>query len=60
VGDEVRDAKAAHAERIHFGAVAWGYTRLDALLAHAPEAVFASVDELAESLTGARPAAGIC
>lgn len=52
VGDEVRDAEAAHAERLHFGAVAWGYTRLDALLAQAPEAVFHSVAELAERLAG--------
>ena len=32
IGDEVRDAEAAHAAGIPFGAVAWGYTRLEALL----------------------------
>lgn len=55
IGDEVRDVRAAHAEEIAFGAVAWGYTRLDALESHSPEEVFASVDEIAEALVPGTP-----
>lgn len=46
IGDEIRDMRAAHAVGIPFGAVAWGYTHLDALLAHAPREVFTRVDEI--------------
>ncbi|WP_019142332.1 HAD hydrolase-like protein [Noviherbaspirillum massiliense] len=52
VGDEIRDIEAARAERLAFGAVGWGYTRIEALRAHAPELVFASVDEIAEQVAG--------
>lgn len=48
VGDEIRDLHAARAEGIAFGAVAWGYTRVDALAAHAPDEVFTGVDEIVE------------
>lgn len=48
VGDEVRDAEAARGEGVGFGAVAWGYARLDALLAHSPVAVFRSMDEIGD------------
>jgi phosphoglycolate phosphatase len=51
IGDEIRDIEAAHAEQIAFGAVAWGYTRLDTLLSRAPEMAFSSVDEIAKKLT---------
>ena len=47
VGDEIRDAQAARAAGVPFGAVAWGYTRLDALLAHGPAQVFQRVEDLA-------------
>ena len=40
VGDEIRDAQAASSVGIRFGAVAWGYTSLDALLAFNPSEVF--------------------
>jgi phosphoglycolate phosphatase len=50
IGDEIRDIEAARDARIPFGAVAWGYTHLDALLEHAPQEVFASVGEMAEKL----------
>ncbi|HEX8905169.1 MAG TPA: hypothetical protein VF771_10030, partial [Longimicrobiaceae bacterium] len=50
IGDEVRDLHAARAEGIAFGAVAWGYTRLEALAALAPEEIFTRVDEIAERL----------
>jgi phosphoglycolate phosphatase len=46
IGDEIRDLRAAHAEGIPFGAVSWGYTRPDALLAHAPAELFSHVDEI--------------
>ncbi len=47
IGDEIRDLEAAHAEGIAFGAVAWGFTHLASLRAHAPAEVFATVDEIA-------------
>jgi phosphoglycolate phosphatase len=40
VGDEIRDADAAHRVGVHFGAVAWGYTSIEALLATQPQRVF--------------------
>lgn len=46
IGDELRDAKAAHEAGVPFGAVAWGYTRLDTLQAQAPAEVFARVDDI--------------
>lgn len=51
IGDEIRDVEAARAARIPFAGVSWGYTRPEALLAHSPVAVFATVDELADRLT---------
>lgn len=50
IGDEVRDARAAHAERIAFGAVAWGYTTLRSLELHSPEEVFETVGEIARKI----------
>jgi phosphoglycolate phosphatase len=50
IGDEIRDCEAARSENIAFGAVAWGYTRLEALQAHAPDEVFVRVDEIAEKI----------
>lgn len=41
VGDELRDIDAARAAGVRAGAVAWGYTRFDALLARAPDEAFA-------------------
>ena len=35
-----------------FGAVAWGYTNYDALLAHSPNEGFSRVEELSEKLVG--------
>jgi phosphoglycolate phosphatase len=48
IGDEIRDIEAAGKMSIPFGAVAWGYTRLEALMAHSPQEVFNTVDEIAE------------
>ena len=50
IGDEIRDAHAARAEGIAFGAVSWGYTTPEALSAHAPELTFATMEEIAEKL----------
>jgi phosphoglycolate phosphatase len=46
VGDEIRDAEAARAAGVAFGAVGWGYTRLEALRAQAPVHVFERVEDL--------------
>jgi phosphoglycolate phosphatase len=40
IGDEIRDAEAAAKVGVAFGAVAWGYTHLDALLKMNPGQVF--------------------
>ncbi len=50
IGDELRDFEAAKAERLPFGAVAWGYTHVEALEAQAPAEVFADVDEVVEKV----------
>lgn len=47
IGDELRDLEAARQARIDFGAVAWGYTDVEALRARAPKAVFASLEGIA-------------
>ena len=46
IGDEIRDLEAARKVNLAFGAVSWGYARLEALLAHAPQFVFHSVDDI--------------
>jgi len=50
VGDEIRDITAARDARLAFGAVSWGYTRPDALAAHQPDFLFATMEEIAESV----------
>lgn len=52
VGDELRDFHAAEQVKIAYGAVAWGYTKYEALLAVAPALVFERVEELGEKLVG--------
>lgn len=52
IGDEVRDADAAKAAKIDFGAVCWGYSHVGALRSRAPREVFGSVAELATWLGG--------
>jgi phosphoglycolate phosphatase len=52
IGDELRDFDAARAEGLAFGAVAWGYTRFDVLLARQPERAFSNVSDIAETLLG--------
>ncbi len=46
IGDEIRDIQAARKANIATGVVAWGYTNVDALLALAPDEVFASVGDI--------------
>ncbi|MBV8660184.1 MAG: HAD hydrolase-like protein, partial [Burkholderiales bacterium] len=50
IGDEVRDAQAAIATGIPFGAVAWGYSHIDSLKSHGPHEVFTHVDDLFRKL----------
>lgn len=50
IGDEIRDAHAAGAEGIPFGAVTWGYTSRDALIAHRPAEIFDAVEEIVQRL----------
>jgi phosphoglycolate phosphatase len=52
IGDEIRDADAARQVHMAFGAVAWGYTNYEALLAQSPNESFSRVDELSEKLVG--------
>ena len=50
IGDEIRDIQAAQKVNIPFGAVAWGYTNLEALKAYSPAEVFIKVGEIAERI----------
>lgn len=50
IGDEIRDMQAAQKAKIPFGAVTWGFTNTEALKAHAPNEMFASVGEIVEKL----------
>ncbi|WP_132249447.1 HAD hydrolase-like protein [Methylobacterium segetis] len=52
VGDEIRDAEAARAAGCAFGAVAWGYTRADALAATGPDHLFEEPGQIARLLAG--------
>ena len=47
VGDELRDAEAAASAGIDFGAVAWGYTTLEALQRGKPACIFQQPEDLA-------------
>lgn len=48
IGDELRDIAAAHKAHIPFGAVSWGYTRIEALLEHTPAEVFTSMNQISQ------------
>jgi phosphoglycolate phosphatase len=50
IGDEIRDARAAAQAAIAFGAVAWGFNRVDALVSNGAREVFANVEELVPKL----------
>ncbi|WP_027172277.1 HAD hydrolase-like protein [Methylobacterium sp. 10] len=48
IGDELRDHDAARVAGCDFGAVSWGYTRHDALVAGRPDAVFEHPGHISE------------
>ena len=50
IGDELRDCDAARKAGIAFGAVAWGYARIEALQARSPEETFSDVGEILSKL----------
>jgi phosphoglycolate phosphatase len=52
VGDEVRDIEAAKGAAMAFGAVAWGYTRVDVLEAHTDIELFYTVDDIVQTVLG--------
>jgi phosphoglycolate phosphatase len=51
IGDELRDLEAAQKVGIAFGAVTWGFSTAEALIARGPTLVFRSVGEIADQLT---------
>lgn len=51
IGDEVRDGEAALKARIAFGAVSWGYAKLEALQTMSPVTVFRTLDDIVSDLT---------
>jgi phosphoglycolate phosphatase len=52
IGDEIRDADAARAAGLAFGAVSWGFTTRAALEAQGPRLVFDDMDDMLAKLTG--------
>ena len=50
IGDEIRDAVACREVGIPFGAVAWGYTTVQALRGEKPFLEFGCVEEIADAL----------
>jgi phosphoglycolate phosphatase len=52
VGDEVRDLKSSRQAKIAFGAVGWGYTHLDTLRMHMPDAIFSRPEEILAAVLG--------
>ncbi len=54
IGDEVRDLEAARSARIDFGAVTWGYTAPERLLALKPDLLFETIEEIGGELVPLR------
>jgi phosphoglycolate phosphatase len=50
IGDEIRDARAAADACVDFGAVAWGFNHVEALMACEPRQVFHQVAEMAGAM----------
>jgi phosphoglycolate phosphatase len=50
IGDEIRDLNAAKAARMAFGAVTWGLTRPEALIAGKPDALFHQMADIPSHL----------
>jgi phosphoglycolate phosphatase len=51
IGDETRDLEAASSENIAFGAVSWGYARIDTLIKHSPDEIFYKVEDITKKLS---------
>jgi phosphoglycolate phosphatase len=51
IGDEIRDARAAAQASIAFGAVSWGFNRVDVLIANGASETFTTVEELVPKLS---------
>jgi phosphoglycolate phosphatase len=51
IGDEIRDAVACREVGLTFGAVAWGYTTMEALRREAPTLEFHAVKDISVALT---------
>jgi len=52
IGDEIRDIKSSHTVHVPFGAVPWGYTRIETLKEHSPAEIFKSMDDIVEKIVG--------
>lgn len=50
IGDEIRDIEAAKSVNIACGAVAWGYTKVEALISHSPTTVFYNISDIAAAV----------
>ena len=50
IGDEIRDAIAARAAGMAFGAVSWGFASAEALRAQSPDVEFATMREIVEKV----------
>lgn len=50
IGDEIRDCEAANKVGVAFGAVSWGYTRIESLESCKSTEVFTSVDQISDKL----------
>jgi len=48
IGDEIRDLQAARSVGIKFGAVAWGYNRLEAIEPLVPDEIYFQVSDIAQ------------
>lgn len=46
IGDEIRDAVASAEVGMHFGAVSWGYTKIESLMQHRPQMRFEAVEDI--------------
>lgn len=52
VGDEIRDIEATKRINMPFGAVSWGYAKVEALQALGPHEVFSSVQDMTQKICG--------
>ncbi|RRB02906.1 HAD family hydrolase [Larkinella rosea] len=52
IGDEIRDIEAARGAAVAFGAVSWGYTRVDVLQGHPGIHVFYTPEGIARTVLG--------